>query len=63
MTRHPMFQALEEGSDYRIAGELVNTDKVMNDSFWLGVYPGMGDEAIDYMSRTIIDFLKRYKNP
>jgi CDP-6-deoxy-D-xylo-4-hexulose-3-dehydrase len=57
MTRHPMFQALEEGSDYRIAGELVNTDKVMNDSFWLGVYPGMGDEAVDYMAANIKEFI------
>jgi len=57
MIRHPMFQALEERSDYRIAGELVNTDKVMNDSFWLGVYPGMGDEAVDYMAAKIKEFI------
>jgi CDP-6-deoxy-D-xylo-4-hexulose-3-dehydrase len=57
MTRHPMFQELEEGSDYRIAGELKNTDKIMNDSFWLGVYPGMGDEAVDYMAAKIKEFI------
>jgi CDP-4-dehydro-6-deoxyglucose reductase, E1 len=57
MTRHPMFQSLTEGVDYRVCGSLVNTDKVMNDSFWLGVYPGMSDDAIDYMAGTIREFI------
>lgn len=57
MTRHPMFQSLVEGQDYRISGSLTNTDKVMNDSFWLGVYPGMRDEAIDYMAMNIKRFI------
>ncbi|NTW52395.1 MAG: lipopolysaccharide biosynthesis protein RfbH [Chlorobiaceae bacterium] len=58
MTRHPMFQALVEGVDYRVAGALTNTDKIMNDSFWLGVYPGMGDDAIDFMASTITGFIR-----
>jgi CDP-6-deoxy-D-xylo-4-hexulose-3-dehydrase len=58
MTRHPMFHNLCEGTDYRIAGTLKNTDKIMNDSFWLGVYPGMGDDAIDYMATTIKQFIR-----
>lgn len=58
MTRHPMFQTLVEGVDYRICGELKNTDKVMNDSFWLGVYPGMSDNAIDYMAEKIKEFIR-----
>ncbi len=58
MTRHPMFQTLVEGVDYRVAGALTNTDKIMNDSFWLGVYPGMGDDAIDYMASTITGFIR-----
>lgn len=58
MTRHPMFQSLTEGTDYRISGMLRNTDKVMNDSFWLGVYPGMSDEAIDYMAEMIREFIR-----
>lgn len=58
MTRHPMFQTLVEGVDYRVAGALTNTDKIMNDSFWLGVYPGMGDDAIDYMVSTITGFIR-----
>lgn len=58
MTRHPMFQTLSEGVDYRICGELKNTDKVMNDSFWLGVYPGMSEDAIDYMAEKIKEFIR-----
>jgi CDP-6-deoxy-D-xylo-4-hexulose-3-dehydrase len=57
MTRHPMFQSLTEGLDYRIIGTLKNTDKVMSDSFWLGVYPGMRDEAIEYMAAKIREFI------
>lgn len=57
ITRHPCFTALEEGVDYRIVGKLVNTDKIMNDSFWIGVYPGMKKEEIDYMKSTIVKFI------
>lgn len=56
MLRHPMFDSMVEGVDYRIAGYLPNTDKIMNDSFWVGLYPGMGDEPIRYM----IDTIKHY---
>ena len=41
------------GEGYRIVGELTNTDRIMNDTFWVGVYPGMTDEMIDYMAKTI----------
>ena len=42
-----------EGRGYRIAGSLDNTDRIMADTFWVGVYPGMTDSMIDYMARTI----------
>ena len=42
-----------EGKGYRIVGNLENTDRIMNDTFWVGVYPGMTDEMIDYMAKTI----------
>ena len=58
MLRHPMFDSLEENVDYRVIGTLENTDKIMNDSFWIGLYPGMGDEAIAYMIETIKAFVK-----
>ena len=53
ITRHPCFSELESGKDYRIVGELKNTDKIMEDSFWVGVYPGMGSDALDYMVEKI----------
>ena len=44
------------GTDaYRVAGELTNTDFIMNNTFWVGVYPGMTDEMIDYMAKIIIE--------
>jgi CDP-6-deoxy-D-xylo-4-hexulose-3-dehydrase len=56
MLRHPMFDTMIEGVDYRVVGDLAHTDKIMNDSLWIGLYPGMGDEAIAYM----IDVIKTY---
>lgn len=54
IVRHPCFDEMrEEGKGYRISGELCNTDRIMKDTFWVGVYPGMTDEMIDYMGRTI----------
>ena len=54
--KHPCFETLQEGVDYRVAGTLENTDKIMNDSLWIGLYPGMGDEKLDYMIETIRGF-------
>jgi len=34
---------------YRVVGGLDNTDKIMNHTFWIGVYPGMNDDKLDYM--------------
>ena len=60
MVRHPMFESLKEGIDYKVIGELKNTDKIMNDSFWIGVYPGMKKEAIKYMIYKIKEFINVY---
>ncbi|MFA6195042.1 MAG: lipopolysaccharide biosynthesis protein RfbH [Sulfurimonas sp.] len=57
MTRHPMFDTMVLDKDYRIVGDLTTTDKIMNDSFWIGLYPGMGDEAIQYMVDKIQKFV------
>lgn len=51
--RHPCFDALTEGKDYRVSGGLENTDYVMNHSFWVGVYPGMTKEMLDEMIKRI----------
>lgn len=59
MLRHPMFIHLEENIDYRVVGKLPNTEKIMNDSFWIGVYPGMSDEKINYMIKKIRKFIEQ----
>ena len=59
MLRHPLFDSLEKNVEYRVVGDLVNTDKIMNDSFWIGLYPGMGDDAINYMVKKIKEFVSK----
>lgn len=49
ITRHPCFETLEEGKDYRVVGGLEETDRVMHQGFWVGVYPGMTKEMLDEM--------------
>ena len=49
--------SLKKGYDYRIAGELTNTDKIMNDSFWIGLYPRMTEPILRYMADTIRTFV------
>ena len=56
ITKHPCFATMREGVDYRIAAPLVNTDTIMNDSLWIGLYPGMGEEKLDYMIKVIREF-------
>lgn len=54
LTKHPCFDEMRKTQEgYRIVGELTNTDRIMNETFWVGVYPGMTDEMIDYMAQTI----------
>ena len=57
MIKHPLFAGLKLGVDYKISGELKNTDKIMNDSFWVGVYPGMSDEKMGYIIKVIKEFI------
>ncbi len=54
LTKHPCFDQMRaKGEGYRIAGSLENTDRIMTDTFWVGLYPGMTDEKIDYMAKVI----------
>lgn len=56
LVKHPCFDQMREAKEgYRVVGDLANTDKIMNSTFWVGVYPGMTDEMIDYMAKTIIE--------
>ena len=59
LLKHPCFEGLAEGKDYRVAGELRNTDKIMNDSFWIGVFPGMSKAKLDYMIEKIKEGVKQ----
>jgi CDP-6-deoxy-D-xylo-4-hexulose-3-dehydrase len=54
LIKHPCFNEMRERKEgYRVVGNLKNTDEIMNNTFWVGVYPGMTDEAIDYIGKTI----------
>ena len=59
LVKHPCFNEMRKtGEGYRMIGDLAVTDRIMNDTFWVGVYPGMTDEMIDYMAKTIKDAVK-----
>lgn len=54
LTKHPCFDEMRQSkTGYRVVGELENTDRIMNDTFWIGVYPGMTEEKIDYMIKAV----------
>lgn len=53
MLLQPVFESLENGVDYRIVGDLKNTNKVMKDGFWVGVYPRLDKKAISYIAQNI----------
>ena len=56
LTKHPCFDAMRaSGEGYRVAGTLAATDRIMNDTFWLGVYPGLTDAKIDYIAQVVRD--------
>lgn len=58
--RQPCFNTLrEEKEGYRVVGSLDNTDRIMNNSFWIGVYPGMTKEKMDYMVSKIKEFINK----
>ena len=56
--KHPCFDSIRNTNAYRVVGNLENTDYIMNNTFWVGVYPGMTDKMIDTMSNTIIEALE-----
>ena len=53
LTRQPYF----EGRQYRVNGELTNTDNIMNNTFWIGVYPGLNDEMMNFVVEKMETFL------
>ena len=58
LIRHPCFDQIRNTDAYRVSGTLDGTDFIMNHSFWVGVYPGMADEMIDYMAEIIKESLE-----
>lgn len=53
-TKHPAFDELRKtGAGFRVVGDLTNTDRIMRDTFWVGVFPGMTPEMIAYMAASI----------
>lgn len=58
--RQPVFDAMRgRGEGFRVVGELTNTDRIMNDAFWIGVYPGMTDEVLTYMATVLSREVRR----
>ena len=54
LIKHPCFDEMRKnGEGFRVVGELTNTERILADTFWVGVYPGMTDEKIDYMAKVI----------
>ena len=57
LLKHPAFCRYEEGKDFRTIGSLPVTNSIMTDCFWIGVYPGMDEERLQYMIDTIKAFV------
>lgn len=56
ITRQPYMM----GQHFRIAGELTNTDIIMNNTLWIGLYPGLDEQMLDYTCRKIADFFRQH---
>lgn len=55
LVKQPCFDEMRKtGQGYRVVGELSNTDRIMKNSFWIGVYPGMTETMLDYMVEQIV---------
>lgn len=60
--KHPCFEQMrKEQKGYRVVGDLYSTNRIMNDTFWVGVYPGMNDAMIDRIAKTIIEAIEDCK--
>lgn len=56
LIKHPCFDEMRtSGAGYRVIGDLVTTDRIMNDTLWVGVYPGMSKDMVEYMIQMIIN--------
>lgn len=54
LIKHPCFDDMRrENIGYRVVGDLATTDRIMRDTFWIGVYPGMTEDALEYMLKQL----------
>ena len=51
--RHPCFDSIRGTDAYRVVGELPQTDRIMEETFWVGVYPGMTDAMLDKIAEVL----------
>jgi len=59
LVKHPCFDEMRKNnSGYRVIGDLKNTDQIMNNTFWIGVYPGLKQKMIDYIIDKISSYAK-----
>lgn len=59
LTRHPCFDETRKGGrGYRVVGELAATDRIMHNTFWIGVYPGLNRDRLDYIITSLTAFVK-----
>lgn len=59
LIKHPCFDEFRGNpAVYRVVGNLENTDRIMTQTFWIGVYPGMTEEKLDYMADVILRFIE-----
>lgn len=58
MIKHPCFASLRS-DEYKVIGTLKNTDRILTDSFWIGVYPGLTDDMLTYMAEVIVNGVKK----
>ena len=58
LLKHPAFDEMRKtGEGFRVVGDLKNTDFIMNNTIWVGVYPGMTDEMLDFMIKKIREYI------
>ena len=53
LIKQPCFDGMRETGGYRVAGSLENTDRIMEGTFWVGVYPGMTKQKLEYMIKVV----------
>lgn len=60
LIKHPCFDEMRiSETGYRVIGKLPNTGQIMNNTFWIGVYPGMSEEMVQFMIKMIHEFIKK----